>query len=229
MLAIAQGQKPEVTVEDDMLSDITEDEEFKREFKQIAKGEYNLTVPTTIRAFDPDESYFSEEEDEVAKDAVISWQKETHDDKFTKGSFLTQTEAWLMNSGFTTRETKKANKLMCNAIDPRVENKVYNPKDIMKRMKKAGMKQSLEVEVAQKEINKLEKEQEQSKHGLIANTLTNKTDDGKDRYTEKNRLFKRIHNDEGKMYTDRYVRRLKAAHGKLMDKFTLGSKYALRA
>ena len=31
------------------------------------------------------------------------------------------------------------------------------------------------------------------------------------------------------MYTDRYVRRLKVSHAKLLDKFTLGSKYALRA
>ena len=58
--------------------------------------------------------------------------------------------------------------------------------------------------------------------------MTNKTEDGKDRYTEKNRLFKR-NLDEGKLYTDRYVKRLKVAHAKLMDKFTCGSKYALRA
>ena len=31
------------------------------------------------------------------------------------------------------------------------------------------------------------------------------------------------------MYTERYVRRLKVAHNKLLDKFTLGSKYALKA
>ena len=41
-------------------------------------------------------------------------------------------------------------------------------------------------------------------------------------------MFKRTL-DEGKLYTDRYVQRLKVAHAKLMDKFTLGSKYALRA
>lgn len=32
----------------------------------------------------------------------------------------------------------------------------------------------------------------------------------------------------GKLYTQRYVKRLKVAHNKLMDKFTLGSKYALK-
>lgn len=63
---------------------------------------------------------------------------------------------------------------------------------------------------------------------MIVNQLNNKTEDGKDKYTEKNRLFKR-NLDEGKLYTDRYVRRLKVAHAKLLDKFTLGSKYALRA
>lgn len=34
--------------------------------------------------------------------------------------------------------------------------------------------------------------------------------------------------DAGKLYTQRYVKRLKVAHNKLMDKFTLGSKYALK-
>ena len=53
-------------------------------------------------------------------------------------------------------------------------------------------------------------------------------DKNKDKYTNKNRLFLR-NLDEGKMYTHRYVRRLKVAHDKLMNKFTLGSKYALRA
>ena len=35
--------------------------------------------------------------------------------------------------------------------------------------------------------------------------------------------------DAGKLYTERYVKRLKAANTKLMDKFTMGSKYALTA
>lgn len=38
-----------------------------------------------------------------------------------------------------------------------------------------------------------------------------------------------MNNDAGKLYTNRFVGRLKAAHKKLMDKFTLGSKYALVA
>ena len=62
----------------------------------------------------------------------------------------------------------------------------------------------------------------------ILKQLNSDLEKNKDRYTNKNRLF--IRNlDEGKMYTHRYVRRLKVAHNKLMDKFTLGSKYALRA
>lgn len=58
--------------------------------------------------------------------------------------------------------------------------------------------------------------------------LGNKTVYGKDKYSEKNRLFKRIEN-EGKLYTERYIRRLKVAHTKLLDKFTMGAKYALKA
>ena len=56
--------------------------------------------------------------------------------------------------------------------------------------------------------------------------MKNEDKDGKNKFTEKNRLFRRNLN-EGKMYTDRYVRRMKAAQNKLMDKFTLGAKYAL--
>lgn len=88
----------------------------------------------------------------------MRWQKQTHDDKFTKGSFLTQTEAWLMNSGFETRESKKASRLLDKPLDLKVSNKAYNAKDIIKRMKKAGLKQSLEVAVAQNEITELEKQ-----------------------------------------------------------------------
>ena len=58
--------------------------------------------------------------------------------------------------------------------------------------------------------------------------MKNEDKDGKNKFTEKNRLFRRNLN-EGKMYTDRYVRRMKAAQNKLMDKFTLGAKYALTA
>ena len=50
----------------------------------------------------------------------------------------------------------------------------------------------------------------------------------KDKFTDRQRLFTR-NADEGKLYTNRYVRRLKVAHTKLLDKFTLGSKYALVA
>ena len=77
------------------MSQITEDEEFNTELKNLAAGEFNLSVPNQIKAFDPDASYFSEDEEEVENDDIKQWQKETNDDKFTKGSFLTPTEAWL--------------------------------------------------------------------------------------------------------------------------------------
>ena len=84
----------------------------------------------------------------------------------------------------------------------------------------------LAIEVAATELKQLEKEE--AARMAIEKQLKNKTEDGNDKYTEKNRLFKRNF-DAGKMYTDRYVRRLKVSHAKLLDKFTLGSKYALRA
>ena len=65
---------------------------------------------------------------------------------------------------------------------------------------------------------------ERTEEGLQSNELQPRGDG----MPETNRLFIRNF-DEGKLYTNRYVRRLKAAHKKLMDKFTLGSKYALTA
>ena len=53
---------------------------------------------------------------------------------------MTATEAWLQNSGYVTRETKKANMLPLRAVDRKVQAKAYNAKDIMKRMKKAGLR-----------------------------------------------------------------------------------------
>lgn len=140
IIAINQGEKAEHKIEDDILSQITEDEEFNTELKNIAAGEFNLSVPKNIKAFDPEASYFSEDEEEVENDDITKWQKETHDDKFTKGSFLTPTEAWLQNSSYVTRETKKANMIPLRALSTRVEKKAYNAKDIMKRMKKAGLR-----------------------------------------------------------------------------------------
>ena len=113
IIAINQGEKPDYKIEDDILSQITEDEEFNTELK-------NLSVQKNIKAFDPEASYFSEDE-EGENDEITKWQKEMHDDKFTKGSFLTPTEAWLQNSGYVTRETKKANMIPLKALNTRVE------------------------------------------------------------------------------------------------------------
>ena len=71
-------------------------------------------------------------------------------------------------------------------------------------------------------------DREEKKQNKLKSKLKNEDKNGNNKFTEKNRLFRRNLN-EGKMYTDRYVRRMKAAQNKLMDKFTMGAKYALTA
>ena len=53
-------------------------------------------------------------------------------------------------------------------------------------------------------------------------------EDGNSKYSEKNRLFKRDL-EAGKLYTERFVKKLKASHNKVLKKFTAGSNYAMRA
>ena len=53
-------------------------------------------------------------------------------------------------------------------------------------------------------------------------------EDGGSKYTDKNRLFKRDL-DANKLYTRRFVKKLKASHRKVMAKFAAGSNYAMKA
>ena len=48
------------------MSNLTDDEEFNKEVKQLALGELNLgNHPDNIKDFDVDNSYFSEDENEL--------------------------------------------------------------------------------------------------------------------------------------------------------------------
>lgn len=52
-------------------------------------------------------------------------------------------------------------KLRLNKIDTRINSKAHNTKEIMKRIRKAGMiGNKLEIEVAKKELELIEKEKE---------------------------------------------------------------------
>lgn len=108
---------------------------------------------------------------------------------------------------------------------------VYNPASIAKRMRESGVNSNneMEVQLLSNEMAFLERNPEEEEMDFITSLINNKTKDGKAKYTDKNRLFIRKHPDEGKLYTNRYVRRLKDTHKRLMDKFTLGSSYALKA
>ena len=62
----------------------------------------------------------------------------------------------------------------------------------------------------------------------IINIQKEVQDDGNSKYTEQSRLFKRDM-DAGKLYTQRFVRKLKASHRKVLQKFASGSNYAMKA
>ena len=73
--------------------------------------------------------------------------------KFNKGSLLDPVEDRLMNSGYEQRETKKADRLELNTIGTNIHSKLYTAKDILKRMKKAGVQgKTKEVEAAEEEL-----------------------------------------------------------------------------
>ena len=128
IVKIAQEEEVEVNNEKNIVvDDLTDDEEFRGEVRDLAKGENKLQ----LKDFDPDESFFSEDEEEVKKDDVIQNQKETHAFRLNKGSFMTEMENYLMHSGFEERETKKADQLYLGPIDSKISRRMYNPKEIM--------------------------------------------------------------------------------------------------
>jgi len=226
IVAKRQGQKGEYDAADE-LEPITDDEEFNREFKKIADGntKNSAKIASQQKTFYDDDSYFSEDEATLQKDAVMAEKYEANQGRFAVGSFLNAPEIKLLNSGFETRERRRADRLdLKTKISSKKPRKGYNAKEIVQRLKDAGVRgNSLEIEALANEMNAIEKEQQLE--GLRGDELDARAPS---KHNEKDRLF--ITNfDEGKLYTNKYVRRLKAAHNKLIDKFTLGSKYALTA
>ena len=72
-----------------------------------------------MKNFDPDDSYFSEDSSELEKDEIKEWQSESHYMRNNQGSLMNKEEAKLMNSGYETRETKKAyHRLRCDKPIP---------------------------------------------------------------------------------------------------------------
>ena len=139
-----------------------------------------------------------------------------------------------MNAGFETREERKATKrLRCDKPIPTKIKPLgngaqiaYNAKGMLiNRMDKNA---AMDISVLTNEMKQIEKEGElyrnQAELGDRIYVKNNQTNSNQ--VHDQSKLFIRNF-DEGKLYTNRYVRRLKAAHQKLMDKFTLGSKYAL--
>ena len=134
---------------------------------------------------------------------------------------ITSEEAQLAGKGFETRESRRMDKLKLDQMIPPTVKEVvkgYDPKGILKAMGE----HEIGIQVLMTEKQKLEDQAD------TAFNSNDKQNPEKPHVHEANRLFIRNF-DEGKLYTNRYVRRLKAAHKKLIDKFTLGSKYALVA
>ena len=86
-----------------------------------------------------------------------------------------------------------------------------------------------QIDAAAIEAHDLERD---AKNAELAHKIINMQkgvqDDGNSKYTEQNRLFKRDL-DAGKLYTQRFVKKLKASHRKVLQKFASGSNYAMKA
>ena len=107
---------------------------------------------------------------------------------------------------------------------------LYDPRGISEKVDEAGVAgKKKSIQMAQIEVDRVD--EEERKDEMIKNKLIKKKMQkaGQSKYAEINRLFHRNKHNDNKVYTDRYVRRLKAAHKKLIEKFALGSKYALVA
>ena len=134
VIKAAQGENAdEDKLQDIIAGELTDDEEFQEEVKHLA--ERTNSQLKQMKEFDANDSYFSEDEDDLNKDEIKKWQRETHEFEFRKGSFMTETEHYLMHSGFEERETKKADQLHLHPIDSKISRKMYNPKEIMKKIK----------------------------------------------------------------------------------------------
>ena len=67
IVKIAQDEDVEVNNEKNIVADeLTDDEEFRGEVRELAKGENKLEM----KDFDPEDSYFSEDDEEVKKDDI---------------------------------------------------------------------------------------------------------------------------------------------------------------
>lgn len=126
----------------------------------MAYGKLDIDAPKQFGAFDPDESYFSEDdENELAKDELKAYQKIMHEQRGQDGHFLERLEEKL-NTNEVDRFERRARKMKLKSIGTKVGKKAFNAKEILKRIKRAGMiGNQLEIDVAAAELKNLEKQQ----------------------------------------------------------------------
>ena len=64
IVARRQGEKSEINNKDDIIADLTDDEELAQELRDLATGKLKLSQepPGFMAAFNPDDSYYSEDE-----------------------------------------------------------------------------------------------------------------------------------------------------------------------
>ena len=116
---------------------MTDDEELQREIRDLATGKLQLSTEPRekMMKFDPDDSYFSEDSSDAEKDDIKAWQKEAHDLRKNKASFMAPSDFKLANKGYETRETRKASRRL--DLDRPIPKKLqgahraYNPKDAL--------------------------------------------------------------------------------------------------
>ena len=88
--------------------------------RDIAYGKLDIDAPKQFKPFDPDESYFSEDDEkELAKDELKAYQKFVHESKGTDGHFLERLEEKLATTE-VDRCIRKTRKMKLKSIGTKV-------------------------------------------------------------------------------------------------------------
>ena len=80
------------------LIEFSDDEELQKDIKDLATGKATAKKSEVFnpweknKDFDAEDSYFSEDEEELEQDEIKAWQKETHQFRFNKGDFMDPVE-----------------------------------------------------------------------------------------------------------------------------------------
>lgn len=112
-----------------------------------------------MKIFDPEDSYFSEIDDET--DDLKKYMQKENIQKKNKGSMLSGREFKMAGKGFETRETSKMCKKLHMPLPKKLKDyKAYDAKGILKGLSARMTKHELEINVLSNQKQMIEKESE---------------------------------------------------------------------